>query len=112
MDELYSCPGCGAVSQISVLQSGCPFCKTFFSMNELFPKVTNYYFLQDDSLTDKEFKNTMRKVLLPCIVFSVERIQCKSCGAGFNAAKMRKCPHCGTRYEMGDDDWIITKITA
>lgn len=301
VDELYSCPNCGAVSQISVLQSGCPFCQTFFSMNELFPKVTNYYFLQDDSLTDKEFKHTMRKVLLPCIVlcvlvsaayfyltydnenssaafrlvyallsggiggtifgtisgyflwafiqfgllfvragksmpmllnsvgsgrrftsfmsryssefsyeyfsdkvvsmlkmiiyspnpnnlpyyvgepvgdrflniiessyagavalkrygvqgdychvmvdvylenlydngsriemkndkvrvelrrnirkpidinFSVERIQCKSCGASFNAAKMRNCPHCGTRYEMGDDDWIITGITA
>lgn len=298
-DELYSCPNCGAISKISVLQSGCPFCGTYFAMNELFPKVTNYYFLQDDSLTDKEFKHTMRRVLLPCIVlcvlvyatffyqtsenkeavfrliyaifsglfagtivgtvcgyflyafiqfgllfvragksmpmilnsagsggrftafmsryspefsfeyfsdkvvsmlkmliyspnpsdlpyytgaplgdrflnviessyagavalkryglqgdycfvtvdvylenlyddgsrivtkkdkvraelcrnvrrpidinFSIERIQCKSCGASFNAAKMRNCPHCGTRYEMGDDDWMITKITS
>lgn len=297
VDELYSCPNCGAVSKISVLQNGCPFCKTYFSMHELFPKVTNYYFLQDDSLTDKEFKHTMRRVLLPCIVlcvlaytpfyyltsehssaasrliyalltgviggtiagavcgyflwafiqfgslfvragksmpmilnsagsgrrftafmsryspefsfeyftdkvismikmiiysknpsdlpfyegeplgsrflnviessyagavalqryraqgdycyvlvdvylenlydngsridmkkekvrvelrrnvrrpidinFSVERIQCKNCGASFNAAKMRNCPHCGTRYEMGDDDWVITKV--
>ena len=297
VDELYSCPNCGAISKISVLQNGCPFCKTYFSMHELFPKVTNYYFLQDDSLTDQEFKRTMRKVLLPCIVlcvlaytpfyyltsehssaasrliyalltgviggtitgavcgyflwaflqfgslfvragksmpillnsagsrrrfssfmsryspefsfeyftdkvismikmiiysknpndlpfyegeplgsrfldviessyagavalkryrvqgdycyvlvdvylenlydngsrigmkkekvrvelrrnvrkpidinFSVERIQCKSCGASFNAAKMRNCPHCGTRYEMGDDDWVITKM--
>ena len=299
VDELYSCPSCGAVSKISVLQSGCPFCRTYFSMHELFPKVTNYYFLKDESLTDKEFKHTMRKVLLPCIVlcvlaytvyfyltydtenkeaafriiyailgglvsgtiaggiggyilwafgkvgsifveagksmplllnlmgsckrfesfmsryspefsyeyfsdkvvsmlkmiiysknpndlpyyegepignrflnviessyagavalkrygmhgdycyvmvdiylenlydngsrietkkdkvrvelrrnvhkpidihFSIERIQCKSCGASFNAAKTRNCPHCGTRYEMGDDDWMITKL--
>ena len=299
VDELYSCPSCGAVSKISVLQNGCPFCKTYFSMHELFPKVTNYYFLQDDSLTDKEFKHTMRRVLLPFIVlsiiiatirfyitydteqgtaslrliyalfngiisgtvggavigymlwtfgqigslfvragksmpmllgsagsrrrftsfmsryspefsfeyfsdkiismikmiiysknpndlpfyegeplgsrflnviessyagavalkrygvqgdycyvmvdvylenlydngsriemkkdkvrvelrrnvrkpidinFSVERIQCKSCGASFNAARMRNCSHCGTRYEMGDDDWMITKL--
>ena len=299
VDELYSCPNCGAVSRISELKGGCPFCKTYFSMHELFPKVTNYYFLQDDSFTDQEFKHTMRKVLLPCIVlsvlvsaiyfyltydsenssaafrlvyaclsggiggtifgavcgyflwafiqfgslfvragksmpmllnsagsgrrfaafmsryspefsfeyfsdkiismikmiiysknpsnlpfyegeplgsrflnviessyagavalkrygvqgdycyvsvdvylenlydngsriemkkekvrvelrrnlrkpidinFSIERIQCKSCGASFNAAKMRNCPHCGTRYEIGDDDWIITKL--
>ena len=301
VDELYSCPSCGAVSKISVLQSGCPFCKTYFSMHELFPQVTNYYFLQDESFTDQEFKRTMRKVLLPFIVlsiiiatirfyiiydneqaaaslrliyalfngiisgtvggavigymlwtfgqigslfvragksmpmlfnsvgsgrrftsfmsryspefsyeyfsekvvsllkmmiyspnpsdlpyyeggplgdrfwniiessyagavalksygvrgddchvivevylenlydngnrigtkkekvrvelrrnvrkpldmhFSIEKIQCKSCGASFNAAKMRNCPHCGTRYEIGDDDWIITKIKA
>lgn len=299
VDELYSCPNCGAVSKISELKSGCPFCKTYFSMHELFPKVTNYYFLQDESFTDQEFKRTMIRVLLPCVVlsvlistiyfyitydnenssaafrlvyailsggiggtifgivsgyflwaliqfgslfvragksmpmlfnsagsrrrftsfmsryspefsyeyfsdkvvsmlkmiiyspnpndlpfyvgeplgsrflnviessyagavalkrygvqgdycfvsvdvylenlydngsriemkkekvrvelrrnvrkpidinFSVERIQCKSCGASFNAAKMRNCPHCGTRYEMGDDDWIITQI--
>ena len=301
VDELCSCPNCGAVSKISVLQSGCPFCKTYFSMHELFPKVTNYYFLQDESFTDQELKHTMKRVLLPCIVisilayiinfyltdetemtnavfrflyalipgviggtivgaicgyflwaflqlgllfiragksmpmlfnimgsrsrfvscmsryspefsyeyfsekvvsmlktiiysgdpsnlpyyegepmgsrflnviessfagavalkrftvqgdycyvtvdvylenlydkgnrietkgekvrvelrrnvrkpidinFSIERIQCKSCGASFNAAKMRSCPHCGTRYEIGDDDWIITKIKA
>lgn len=298
-EELYSCPNCGAVSKISVLQSGCPFCKTYFAMDELFPKVTNYYFLKDDSLTDKEFKHKMRRVLFPCIAlcifvytmffyvtnenretvfrliysllsgilsgtiagaisgyilwvfaqlglmfvqagksmpmllnsagsgrrftafmsryspefsfeyfsdkvvsmikmiiyspnpnnlpyyagesfgdrflnviestyagavalkrygvqgdychvtvdvylenlydngvriesrkdkvrvelcrnirkpidigFSIEKIQCKSCGASFNAAKMRNCPHCATRYEMGDDDWIITKIIS
>lgn len=300
VDELYSCPNCGAVSKISELKSGCPFCKTYFSMHELFPKVTNYYFLQDESFTDQEFKRTMIRVLLPCVVlsvlistiyfyitydnennsaafrlvyallsggiggtvfgivsgyflwafiqfgslfvragksmpmlfnsagsgrrftsfmsryspefsfeyfsdkvvsmlkmiiyspnpndlpyyegeplgnrflnviessyagavalkrygvqgdycfvsvdvyldnlydkgnrietkkdkvrvelrrnvrkpidinFSIERIQCKSCGASFNAAKMRNCPHCGTRYEMGDDDWVITRLS-
>lgn len=297
-DELYSCPNCGAVSKISVLQSGCPYCNTYFSMNELFPKVTNYYFLQDVSMTTNEFKKTMFRVMTPCILlsiigytiymynheaaakegaariisalipgtlagilfgalvgyvlwaivkvgsifvqagkampklvnmagsrkqfvsfmsqyspdfsyeyfvgkvvsmmkmiiyssepgnlpiyegaplgnrfqnvvessftgavalknygvqgndccvmvdiylenlydngksiktkeekicvelrrnahkpidmnFSIERIHCKSCGGSFNAAKMRNCPHCGTRYEIGDDDWIITKI--
>lgn len=300
VDELYSCPNCGAVSKISELKSGCPFCKTYFSMHELFPKVTNYYFLQDESFTDQEFKRTMIRVLLPCVAlsvlistiyfyitydnenssaafrlvyallsggiggtvfgivsgyflwaiiqfgslfvragksmpmllnsagsgrrftafmsryspefsfeyfsdkvvsmlkmiiyspnpsnlpyyegeplgnrflnviessyagavalkrygvqgdycyvsvdvylenlydngsriemkkekvrvelrrnvrkpidinFSVERIQCKSCGASFNAAKIRNCPHCGTRYEMGDDDWVITRLS-
>lgn len=295
--DLYSCPNCGAVSKIAVLQGGCPFCGTFFEMNELFPKVTNYYFLKDSGYTDKEIKRSIGKVMLPfmaffsiyyiisfivnynpkdaggvpltvfllmmCMIggavagaiigyflwaigklcsvfteagkaipmlvnsagsgqrfvsfmsqyspefsfeyfsekvvsmikmiiysenasdlpyyegpplgsrflnviessyagavalkkyevkgdhcyitvdiylenlydngkriyskkdkvraelrrnirkpidinFSIERIQCKSCGASFNAIRMRNCPHCGTRYEIGDDDWIIT----
>ena len=55
-----------------------------------------------------ELRRNVRKPI--DINFSVERIQCKSCGASFNAAKMRSCPHCGTRYEMGDDDWVITQI--
>lgn len=299
-EEPYACPNCGAVSKISVLRSGCPFCKTYFSMQELFPKVTNYYFLPDVSYTGQELKRTLIRVMLPCIVvsilaytmlfyqgdaatkegiarivsallpgvfagvlfggfvgyllwavvqvgslfvqagqstpmlvntagsgkrfvsfmsqyspefsyeyfsekvvsllkmliyspnpsdlpyyegeplgdrfrnviesshagavalkrygvqgdncqvwvdvylenlydhgnrivtkretvrvelrrnvrkpidmhFSIEKIQCKSCGASFNAAKMRNCTHCGTRYEIGDDDWIITRIKA
>lgn len=299
-EELYSCPNCGAVSKIKVLQNGCPFCGTFFEMNDLFPKVTNYFFIKDSGYTQKEIKRSIGKVILPCMVlsmiaytifflktnldpnveeavaqivssivsgmiggavfgaisgyvlwavlkigslfvqagksipmlvnsagsgkrfvsfmsqyspefsyeyfsgkvvslikmiifcknennlpyyegaslgnrflnvvessytgavalktygvqgdycyvsvdvylenlydngnrietkneiihvelrrnirkpinvhFSIESIQCKSCGASFNAAKMRNCPHCGTRYEIGDDDWIITKL--
>lgn len=298
-DELYSCPNCGAVSKIALLQSGCPYCGTFFEMNELYPKVTNYFFIKDSGYTEKEIKHSIGKVIFPCIAFaiiayvlyfllagfpedgggvthivtstisgilggtvcgaiggymiwaiiklcslfveagksipmlvntagssgrfesfmkqyspefsyeyfsnkvvsmlktiifserpdelpyyqgealgsrfqnvvealysgavalkqyrvegdycyistdvylenlydngsrihtkkdtirvelrknirrpidinfSIERIQCRSCGASFNAARMRNCPHCGTRYEMGDDDWIITKL--
>lgn len=298
-DELYSCPNCGAVSRIAALQSGCPYCGTFFEMNELYPKVSNYFFIKDSGYTTKEIKHSIAKVMLPCIAaaiigyvlffllsaspedgggvmyivtstisgiiggticgaisgymiwaiiklcslfaeagksipmlvntagsagrfesfmkqyspefsyeyfsdkvvsmlktiifseqpddlpyymgdalgsrfldvvdssysgavalkqyrvegdlcyisadvylenlydngsristkkdtvrvelrrnirkpidinFSIERIQCKSCGASFNAARMRNCPHCGTRYELGDDDWVITKL--
>ena len=297
--ELYSCPNCGAVSTIAVLQNGCPYCGTFFKMNELFPKVTNYFFIKDSGYTGKELRRSIGKVMLPCIVlsiigfliffckdidlegadgisqmissivggcvggavfgvisgyflwailkigslfaeagksipmlvntagsekrfvscmsqyspefsyeyfsdkvvsmikmiiysqcandlpyyegqavgdrflnvieslytgavalkqfgvqgdycyvtvdtylenlydnngridtkketirvelrrnirkpidinFSIERIQCKNCGASFNAAKTRNCPHCGSRYEVGDDDWVITKL--
>ena len=298
--ELYSCPNCGAVSTIAVLQNGCPYCGTFFKMNELFPKVTNYFFIKDSGYTGKELIRSIGKVILPCIGlsiigflilfcwgidlestdgvyqligsmigacvggtvfgaiggyflwaiikivslfaqagksipmlvnsagsekrfvsymsqyspefsyeyfsdkvvsmikmiifserpnelpyyegqalggrflniveslytgavalkqfgvqgdycyvtvdaylenlydnngridtkketirvvlrrnirkpidihFSIERIQCKSCGASFNAAKTRNCPHCGSRYEVGDDDWIITRLS-
>lgn len=53
-----------------------------------------------------ELRKNIRKPI--DINFSIERIQCKSCGASFNAIRMRNCPHCGARYEIGDDDWIIT----
>jgi hypothetical protein len=44
-DDYYNCPNCGAVSQIAVLQNGCPYCGTFFKMSDLFPKVTNFFFI-------------------------------------------------------------------
>ena len=292
-EELYSCPNCGAVSKIKVLQSGCPYCNTYFDMNDLFPKVTNYFFVKSDYYTEEEYRKSLIKVIVPIVAlgmifairdiaadediafhivdiifgfigvlffgsfagyflwsmlkmfyvfweggktipmlvssigsgrrfvsfmsryspefsyeyfsdkvvsllkiliysdhpndlpyyegipiedrfqnviesaysgivalkryrvkedhcyvtvdvylenlydngqriyskkdkvrvelcrnihrpidihFSIERIQCKSCGASFNAVRMRNCPHCGNVYEMGDDDWIITKI--
>lgn len=66
-EELYSCPNCGAVSRIAELQSGCPFCGTFFEMKELFPKVTNYFFIKDSGYTEKEIKHSIGKVVLPCM---------------------------------------------
>ena len=62
-DDLYSCPNCGAVSKIAVLRSGCPFCGTFFEMDELYPKVTNYFFLR--STTGRSLK----KYIYPCMPF-------------------------------------------
>lgn len=293
-DELYSCPNCGAVSKISVLQNGCPYCNTYFEMDDLFPKVTNYFFVKSDHYTKEEYRKSLIKVIAPMIAlgiiicirdiasmddisyhmvdiifgfigvivfgsfagyflwsilklistfweggktvpmlfgsigsekrfvsfmsryspefsyeyfsdkvvsllkimiysdraddipyyegepvgnrflnviessysgvvglktyrvegdycfvavdvylenlydegnriylkkdkvrvelrrnirrpvnihFSIERIQCKNCGSSFNAVRMRNCPHCGTMYEIGDDDWVITKIS-
>ncbi|MCH5257786.1 MAG: hypothetical protein J1D87_10870 [Lachnospiraceae bacterium] len=289
-NEPYACPNCGAVSKIEVLQSGCPYCRTYFEMNELFPKVTNFYFIKDSGDIDQSLRRVMFACSIPSIValtsvycmraentaqiiysiiggiiagiilgvvegyilyaffmlflmfieagkslpmlinsagsghrfvylmkryspefsfeyfsdkvvslikmiiysddaeqlpyyegesignrfldviessyrgavalkrfkiqgdycyvtvdvyleniysndrgiytkkdkvrvdlrknickpidinFSIERIQCKNCGASFNAARMRNCPNCKTKYEMEDDDWIITKL--
>ena len=49
------CPNCGSVSTVAGLQNGCPYCGTRFRMDELFPKITSYYFLEDAGLTKKEF---------------------------------------------------------
>ncbi len=42
--------------------------------------------------------------------FSIMKIQCKGCGGSFDAIKRRTCPNCGRRYEIEDDDWVVTKI--
>ncbi|MGN0279255.1 MAG: hypothetical protein ACI4C4_07860 [Lachnospiraceae bacterium] len=48
-NDFYCCPSCGAVSRIKELMAGCPYCQTRFLMPDLFPKVTNFYFYEDDS---------------------------------------------------------------
>lgn len=46
-EETYTCPNCGAISPIHVLEEeGCPYCRTRYLITDLFPKVTNYYFLE------------------------------------------------------------------
>lgn len=50
----YCCPNCGAFSDVSTLLKGCPYCQTQFIMSDLFPKVTNYYFLRAYGLSEEE----------------------------------------------------------
>ena len=42
--------------------------------------------------------------------FSIQAIQCKSCGSSFNATKQKCCPNCSTPFELRDEDWVVTKI--
>ena len=60
-DDPYVCPNCGAVSTIAGLQNGCDHCGTRFKMDDLFPKITSYYFLDDVGLTKGEFKSEYLK---------------------------------------------------
>ncbi|MCR4792662.1 MAG: hypothetical protein K5871_07920 [Lachnospiraceae bacterium] len=55
-NDTFSCPNCGGVSTIAGLQDGCPYCGTTYKMDDLFPKVTAYFFLDDAGLTTDEFK--------------------------------------------------------
>lgn len=46
----YVCPNCGSISKLEVLQeTGCPYCGTRYLMKDLYPKVTNYYFVDTGS---------------------------------------------------------------
>ena len=42
--------------------------------------------------------------------FSLCSVECRSCGASFDALHMKKCPYCNTPYELMHDDWMITSI--
>lgn len=59
-EAVCCCPNCGAISDIKTLLGGCPHCKTKFIMNDLFPKVTNYLFVDDYA----ENRKSMAKALL------------------------------------------------
>lgn len=60
-DAVCCCPNCGAVSSIKALLGGCPHCKTKFIITDLFPKVTNFFFIKDFS---ESLPNGKRLVLL------------------------------------------------
>lgn len=44
-----TCPNCGAVNPISALTQGCPYCNTVFQVKDLFPRITNTYFIRDNN---------------------------------------------------------------
>ncbi len=54
-NDTINCPNCGAPSTVAGLQNGCEYCGTRYRMDDLFPKVSAYYFLEDASMTKKEF---------------------------------------------------------
>ncbi len=53
-NEDYVCPNCGAVSTVKGLLDGCDYCNTFFKIDELFPKVTNYFMAVDFGMNKRE----------------------------------------------------------
>ncbi len=55
-DEPCSCPNCGNVSTIAQIRDGCTYCGTMYKMDDLFPKVTGYYSLNDVGLAGNEGK--------------------------------------------------------
>lgn len=55
-NDLICCPNCGAVETIATLQNGCSYCGTRYKMDDLFPKVTGYYFLDDPGIDKSDFR--------------------------------------------------------
>ena len=42
-DFAVNCPNCGSVTMASKLESGCPYCGTYFKMRDLYPRISSYY---------------------------------------------------------------------
>lgn len=55
---------------------------------------------------------TMRKVITKPtnLGFTVKAVACPSCGASFDAEKVRNCPFCGNAYPIGQNEWVVTDI--
>lgn len=71
-EETYSCPNCGAITKIHVLEEeGCPYCRTKYLITDLFPKVTNYYFLDNAKVSEKIDKGMKRYVFAGIGVFYI-----------------------------------------
>jgi len=70
-DELYTCPNCGAVTKVKNLEEGCDYCGTFFKISDLFPKVSNFYFIKAYGGTEKEVYGSIKKTMLPFILVPV-----------------------------------------
>ncbi len=68
-DVTISCPNCGGISKISELQNGCSYCGTRYKMDDLFPRVTDYFFLDDFSLDEDEFKRNLFITMGCCALF-------------------------------------------
>lgn len=63
-DGALACPNCGAVSGIRELLTGCKSCGTRFIINDLFPKVTNFYAIKEVAGGKKVVKNSAIAVVL------------------------------------------------
>lgn len=67
-EDNYTCPNCGAISLIKELINGCTYCGTFFKMEDLYPKTTNFFMIKDQGYTEKEIKKDILKTVIPCIL--------------------------------------------
>lgn len=46
--DTYVCDNCGNIETVEVLETnGCPYCGTHFIVSEMYPKVTNFYVLEN-----------------------------------------------------------------
>ena len=59
----YCCPNCGCLSRVSDLLNGCAYCHTRFEISELYPKITEFFFLTDHGITENELKSNTKKLL-------------------------------------------------
>ena len=71
-NSTYCCPNCGAISTLKTLQQeGCPYCKTSYLMSDLYPKITNFYMINDGSVSNQQLGFHKRFIAISAIVLSL-----------------------------------------
>ena len=63
VNDSYCCPNCAAITTIGELVNGCPYCGTHYKMDDLFPKITDYYCIDDFARGKAELKPKMLKYI-------------------------------------------------
>lgn len=51
--EVINCPNCGSPSTIDAIRNGCKYCGTHFEMTDIYPTVSNYFFMDNFSMVDQ-----------------------------------------------------------
>lgn len=71
----YVCPNCSAISTIETLQdTGCPYCGTRYLMKDLYPKVTNYYFIDNGFKSESGWKTKKKQMFLAAGCISLAQV--------------------------------------
>ena len=42
--------------------------------------------------------------------FTVHAVSCPTCGASFDASRIRHCPNCSNEYNLVNHDWVVMKF--
>ncbi len=87
-EEPYCCPNCSAVSPVKILLTGCPYCGTRFQMTDLFPKVTDYFCVDDFSLSGNEMERMVKKAVVAGAGIGFLLNGLISFGGGFSLGRM------------------------
>lgn len=71
----YVCPNCGAISTLEILQDqGCPYCATRYLMKDLYPKVTNYYFIDTGFRPEAKWSAKKKRILFGAGAISIVQL--------------------------------------
>ena len=71
VNDSYCCPNCAAITTIGELVNGCPYCGTHYKMDDLFPKITGYNYVEDIGRSEDELKPKMKLFIIIFILIFV-----------------------------------------
>lgn len=73
--ETYVCPNCGSIETVEFFEeNGCRYCGTHFTVSEMYPKVTNFYMLEntpDKKLSFDKLCKLIAASLVPAIFIAL-----------------------------------------